>query len=238
MNKESKTSSSDYRDRRKDMIYYKYLRLLLTMICRKEDSFCDVGSNGTDMCSFLPCKSKKSVDLVNPYSDSETEGIKADYLEWETDRLDVITCFQVLEHIDDERVTVFANKLLKDARICVVSVPFMWREDQCKNHLQDPIDVDKLISWFGKNPVFLHCITEPRYPLSRLIAVFIDGVDPEIDLDYWRRTADTIVEEFEEYKKKKYEEKSKNKKQKKSQPVLKQVLNSIKNRIKGVLRNR
>jgi len=210
---------TDYRDRRKDMIYYKYLRLLLTMICRKEDSFCDVGSNGTDMCSFLPCKSKKSVDLVNPYSDSETEGIKADYLEWETDRLDVITCFQVLEHIDDENVTVFAKKLLKDARICVVSVPFMWKKGQCGRHLQDPIDVDKLISWFGKNPVFLHYLTEPSNYLSRLIAVFIDGVDPEIDLDRWRKTANLIVKEY-----------NKN-------PIKKRILNPIKNRIKRLWHN-
>jgi hypothetical protein len=189
------------------------------MICRKEDSICDVGSNGVDMLSFLPCTIKKSIDLKNPYSDPETEGIKADYLEWETDHLDVITCFQVLEHIDDENVTVFAKKLLKDARICVVSVPFMWKKGQCGRHLQDPIDVDKLISWFGKNPVFLHYLTEPSNYLSRLIAVFIDGVDPEIDLDRWRKTANLIVKEY-----------NKN-------PIKKRILNPIKNRIKRLWHN-
>lgn len=214
-----KTSSSSYRDRRKDLIYYEYLRKLLIMICRKEDSICDVGSNGVDMLSFLPCTIKKSIDLKNPYSDPETEGIKADYLEWEADHLDVITCFQVLEHIDDENVTVFAKKLLKDARICVVSVPFMWKKDQCGRHLQDPIDVDKLISWFGKNPVFLHYLTEPSNYLSRLIAVFIDGVDPEIDLDRWRKTANLIVKEY-----------NKN-------PIKKRILNPIKNRIKRLWHN-
>ena len=56
-----------YIDRRKNMEYYKYARAILKMLCREEDSICDVGSWRTDMLSFLPCKRKITIDLREPF---------------------------------------------------------------------------------------------------------------------------------------------------------------------------
>ncbi|MBR1712856.1 MAG: hypothetical protein IJ722_05595 [Alloprevotella sp.] len=52
--------------------------------------------------------------------------------------------------------------------------------------MQDPVSVDKLIGWFGKNPVHLHVIVE-RNGLARLLAVFVQDINPEINLNYWRK---------------------------------------------------
>lgn len=195
----NKSSLDVYLQTRKDHLYYDFIQSLLMTICRKEDSICDVGSRGVDMLSFLPCKSKKSIDLQYPYSDDETEGIKGDYLEHDLSGLDIITCFQVLEHIKDDKVELFAHKLLDDARIAIISVPYMWPEGLCKYHVQDPVDVDKIISWFGKNPVFLHTVKEKDHR-SRIIAVFVkDLPSPSVDLDFWRKNALKTSEDFAKF---------------------------------------
>lgn len=142
---------TSYIDGRKDYAYYKYARELLKMICHEEDSVCDVGSWDTDMLSHLSCKRKITVDKRVPFSSEEVEGIQADYLCWTAEELDVITCFQVLEHIDDNQVEKFARKLLRDAPIAVVSVPYMWPKGSNKWHVQDPVDVEKLVGWFGRH---------------------------------------------------------------------------------------
>lgn len=185
-------SIKEYINKRKNNRYYTYLKSLLMTICREDDSILDVGSRGIDMLSFLPCKTKKSIDLKYPYSDEYTEGITGDYLEYHPDELDVITCFQVLEHIEDNQVGVFAKKLLSDARIAIVSLPYMWPKTMCKWHVQDPVDVDKIISWFGKNPVFIQIIKE-KTNVSRIVLVFVEGCNPEIDLEYWREDARKII---------------------------------------------
>ena len=187
-----------YVDGRKDHVYYGIIRGLLKAICRENDSICDVGSFDTDMLSDLPCKRKLTVDLRTPFSSDDVEGIKADYLQWQAEKLDVITCFQVLEHIDDNHVEAFAKKLLNDAPVAVVSVPYMWPKGSCKWHVQDPVDVEKLVGWFGKKPVFIQKAKEKfKSPKnSRIIAIFVRGVDGEIDMDYWKKDAEKHVSAY------------------------------------------
>lgn len=200
--KESQNTGSDtakaagsYTESRKHLLYYKVLRSLLTVICRADDTICDVGSNGVDMLSFLPCREKMSIDLRVPFSDDKVIGVKADFLKYEFEKggVDIITCFQVLEHINNDQVEVFAKKLLKNSHIAVVSVPYMWPKGFCKWHVQDPVDVEKIISWFGVSPVFLYKVTEPTNHLSRLIAVFVKDAEGEIDRDYWRMDANAML---------------------------------------------
>lgn len=134
-----------------------------------------------------------SIDIRRPYSDDEVTGVKADFLEYEFEKggVDIITCYQVLEYIDDNYVDAFAKKLLRNSHIAIVSVPYMWPAGQCKWHKQDPVDVEKLISWFGTSPVFLYKVTEPEGQLARLIAIFVEGTDSEINRDFWRLDAIT-----------------------------------------------
>lgn len=185
-------SVETYVEKRKEYEYYKVLRSLLRLICRSEDTICDVGSGGIDLLSELPCKRKVSIDLAYPVSNEEVEGVKVDYLSYEISGVDIMTCFQVLEHFTDECAEKFAKKLLREGRIVIVSVPYMWPENQCEEHVQDPMDVEKLISWFGKNPAFLHVVTE-KVKLARIIAIFIQDYNPDIDLEYWREDAERAL---------------------------------------------
>ena len=146
------------------------------------------------MISSLPCKRKITIDIREPFSNNDVEGITGDYLEWQAEKLDIITCLQVLEHIDDDHIEKFAHKLLNDAPTVVISVPYMWPKGSDIDHKQDPVDVDKLIKWFGIAPVYIHKITEPIFTnkSTRIIAIFIRDAESEINLDYWRNDAQHI----------------------------------------------
>ena len=168
-----------YFEERKHSPYYKYVRTLLGILSYNADSVCDVGSNGTDMISWLPCKEKVSIDLRNPLRAEGIQSIKADFITYDFSRkFDIVTCFQVLEHIDDEHVKLFANRLLEIAEnLLIVSVPYLWAKGACKYHLQDPVDQTKFASWFDTSsetklkPVFSRVIYDDKR-IGRLVVVF------------------------------------------------------------------
>ena len=165
--------------------YYKYIRTLLGLLSYNAASICDVGSNGTDMISWLPCKEKVSIDLKNPLQAEGVESITADFITYDFQRkFDIVTCFQVLEHISDDSVKFFANKLLKiTERLLIVSVPYRWPQGACKWHLQDPVDEAKFASWFDDSnaqlkPAFSRVIYnkgEASEKSARLVVVFLAG---------------------------------------------------------------
>ncbi len=161
-----------YGNHRKDYRYYKFLRCILAILSLKSKSILDVGSRGVDYISFLPLEKKVSIDIDIPVNAPGVEPIKGDFLTQRFDmKFDIVCCFQVLEHIDDDSVTTFANKLLDIGEVVVVSVPYMWEKGVCKWHYQDPIDVDKLVSWFGRSPVYIYNVYDD---LGRMIAIFIN----------------------------------------------------------------
>ncbi|WP_051199159.1 hypothetical protein [Butyrivibrio hungatei] len=167
-------NENEYYQRRKNHKYYKYIRFLLSMLARETDSICDVGSNGVDVISFLPCREMTSIDIANPFSSEKVKGIVGDFLSYPLPQYNIITCFQVLEHISDEKVHVFADRLLELGDIAVISVPFMWEKGYCLEHVQDPIDIKKFLGWFSVPPVFTHKIIEEN-GRARLVAVFINA---------------------------------------------------------------
>ena len=170
---------STYYDLRKNYRYYKYVRSILGMVSLNANSILDVGSNGVDVISWLPCKAKVSVDLENPLKHDGVESIKADFITYKfKNRYDIVTCFQVLEHVSNEKIVIFAKKLLELGRVVVVSVPHMWPKGACEGHLQDPVDYNKIVGWFGQAPVFVKNIVEDtdNYRFGRMICVFLsDG---------------------------------------------------------------
>lgn len=88
------------------------------------------------------------------------EAIRQDFFAYEPKQeFDIVCCFQVLEHIQD--VESFCQKLLRLSRnLVIVSVPYMWEKGWCKSHVQDPINYDKLVSWFGYEPAFCNIVDE------------------------------------------------------------------------------
>lgn len=64
---------------------------------------------------------------------------------------DVVTCLQVLEHIQDPGP--FCAALFAAARVAVIiSVPYCWAPGRCKYHIHDPVDEAKLLTWTNREP--------------------------------------------------------------------------------------
>ena len=54
------------------------------------------------------------------------------------------------EHIPDAKV--FAEKLFQVAHRVLISVPYLWEEGSCSDHVHDPGDLNKLLEWTGREP--------------------------------------------------------------------------------------
>lgn len=171
---------NDYFEKRRHEPYYKYVRTLLGLLSYNAKSICDVGSNGTDMISWLPCQEKVSIDIGTPLYAEGVQSIKADFLEHNFSRkFDIVTCFQVMEHIGDEQIHAFANKLMAiTEHLLVISVPYKWSKGACKWHKQDPVDESKFFEWFSTpppesllKPVFSRVIYN-KGKTGRLVVVF------------------------------------------------------------------
>ena len=171
-NNDTKIKHSAYSDERKNYSYYKFIRNFLVIISSDDKSIIDVGSHDVDLISHLNCYKKISLDLCNPLQTQSVIPIKCDFFDYNTDeQFDIVCCFQVLEHIKD--AASFAKKLLEIGKIAVVSVPYKWKRGATKTHIQDPVDEEKIIKWFNKEPIFLNVIQR------RLLAVFTSSDDDQ-----------------------------------------------------------
>src|SRR5262245_37366163 len=145
LRKEDKT----YWEHRERAVYYQHVFALVHFLARDAKSIIDVGSCGCpylEWCSWIP--HKVSVDLHRPYCSPTVQGMKADFLSFPIEeKFDFCICLQVLEHIPD--ADVFARKLLATSTRVLISVPYKWYAGQCRWHVQDPVDEEKVASWFG-----------------------------------------------------------------------------------------
>ncbi|BAI87903.1 tetratricopeptide repeat protein [Arthrospira platensis NCB002] len=169
---DNETPQSSYWSRRENSHYLREIRYIINLIGSHANSIIDVGSNGCpylDWFSWIP--ERYSIDLRNPYQAPGVVDIKADFLKYNPDKkFDILTCLQVIEHVRNARA--FCQKLLKTGRVLVVSVPYQWRAGRTKGHIHDPVDLEKMNHWFGREPNYYQFITEPGSPLRRLICVY------------------------------------------------------------------
>lgn len=161
-----------YWQKRKNSIYLYAAKQICRRKCGKPESVLDVGSNATPTLEWHRKSAKRlvSLDLRRPYVAEGVESLTCDFLEYEPGaRFDLVTCFQVLEHVPDP--AAFAGKLLQVGRIAVVSVPYKWKEGRCKDHVHDPVDESKMLHWFGREPHFSYLAAELN-GTGRLIHVY------------------------------------------------------------------
>lgn len=164
-----------YWNKRRDMMYYKYVLTLAKRLARPARSLIDVGSHNTSLAEELDwIPERVALDINRPYTSAAVRGVKADFLAYEPEqRFDFALCLQVLEHIPD--AAAFAAKLQQVAPRLLVSVPYRWPEGACAHHCQDPVDAEKLAGWFGRAPDYQVVVEEPlrRGAASRrLVAYF------------------------------------------------------------------
>ena len=160
---------------RNGLLYYQVVRTLVEGVSQDAESILDVGSAGCPYLDWFPSiPAKVSVDLRVPYDGPGITAIRSDFMGWQADRLfDIVTCLQVIEHIP--RADLFAQKLLSTGKIVIVSVPYKWAADPVSSHdlhVHDPVDEDKMKSWFGREPNFEFICREAVLPSRRLIQVY------------------------------------------------------------------
>jgi hypothetical protein len=163
---------NSYWEGRKAAVYLYVCKLLCQKYGPDSGTVIDVGSNGTPTLEWHRKWATRmvSLDLVRPYRAEAVESLKQDFFKFEpTEQFDLVTCFQVLEHVPDPQV--FAQKLLSIGKVLVVSVPYKWRAGACKHHIHDPVDEEKMFAWFGRKPDYSYVARELNN-VERLIQVY------------------------------------------------------------------
>jgi|HubBroStandDraft_6_1064221.scaffolds.fasta_scaffold102749_2 hypothetical protein len=159
-----------YWEHRSEFVYLYVAKKISQAIASNANVVADVGSNGTPILEWFPeVPLRYSVDLNKPYRAENIRSIKDDFLNWAPSRkVNVLTCFQVMEHLAQPEL--FALKMLSLADVCIVSVPYKWRPG-LKYHLQDPVDEEKMLAWFGREPNYTYLARE-IVAQARLIQVY------------------------------------------------------------------
>ncbi|MCA9091091.1 MAG: hypothetical protein KDA90_20910 [Planctomycetaceae bacterium] len=137
----------NYWYRRRHLKYYQTVRRWLEGMGPME-SLIDVGGWDTPVVTWGQFMRRIAVD---PRAPLEAPGIETVCCRWEefVGNADVITCLQVIEHIDD--VVPFCRKLRESAGTLIVSIPYKWRQGSCASHKHDPVDEAKLNDWLGSD---------------------------------------------------------------------------------------
>ena len=140
-----------------------------TALCAHGPAVLDVGARDTQILLALDWFPRRmALDLQRGLPLPGVEWIVADFLRWEPPiRFDLVLCLQVLEHLEDP--SVFFRKLHGAGRVVIVSVPYRWPQGVHPEHVQDPVDEQKLLGWAGQQPLETRIVMDER---ERLIAVF------------------------------------------------------------------
>lgn len=161
-----------YWQKRKDSIYLFAAKQICIRQCGEPKSVIDVGSNGTPTLEWHRQTATRltSLDLRRPYVAEGVESLTCDFLHYFPEsNFDLVTCFQVLEHVPDP--VPFARRLTELGEIAVVSVPYKWKKGKCKYHVHDPVDEKKMRKWFERHPDFSYVARELN-GVGRLIHVY------------------------------------------------------------------
>jgi hypothetical protein len=160
-----------YWERRQRMVYLQHTSALVHYLAKDAKSLIDVGTLGCPYLEWFPwIPHKVSLDLRKPYSSANVRAITGDFLTLDiNERFDFCLCLQVMEHVEDP--FTFASKLLAVSSRVLISCPYRWNAGTVKNHIHDPIDREKISSWFGRCPDFEMISTEHN-GTQRLLCYF------------------------------------------------------------------
>ena len=157
---EASSATDQYWHEREGMLYLQVVREISRRIASKARSLIDIGSAGTPVVEWFGHIPKRvSLDLRNPYRGPGVQSVRSDFLDWSPDdRFDVGLCLQVMEHVEDPQR--FAERLLAVCEVVLISVPYQWPKGKVKSHVNDPVDEDKITTWFGRSPNYSYRIAE------------------------------------------------------------------------------
>ena|SRR3972149_10383793 len=141
-----------YWEERKDLDYYRVVKNWLESL-GEQASILDIGCGDCPVASWGAFAERTSLNLEPFPVISGVNCIVANWFDFKSSNYSVITCLQVLEHLDDKRVTRFVSKIFDHCDIAIISVPYKWKKGFCEHHLQDPIDMKKFIDMIGRDPI-------------------------------------------------------------------------------------
>jgi len=157
-------------ERRKTSAYYGIVRRRLESLGPR-DSILDVGSWDSPVATWGDFRVRYTVDTRQRQSlpnVTKVVGTWPEVASFFQRPVSVVTCLQVLEHVDDPRA--FAEALFAVAGDCVIiSVPYKWPLGTCRQHLHDPIDEAKLNRMTGRTP---RESARSNGKLARMVAIY------------------------------------------------------------------
>jgi hypothetical protein len=155
---------------RKEYNYYKKVLEIINIYSNYE-SIIDVGGRDTEILKDLSFRDIACLDLNKLPENDRIRTIKCDFYKWIPDKkYDIVTCLQVLEHLDDPGT--FAKKLFElSNKLVIISVPYKWPKGFCKYHLQDPVSEDDIFKWTGKSYNESYIIEDAS--VKRIVCVYL-----------------------------------------------------------------
>lgn len=171
----------EYTKQRKDIKYYKKCNELIERIAmdNQSKSIIDIGGWNGFFVKNTPIEKKVCLDKrirKDKKPVKEVEFINADFIKWKTEeKYDIVLCMQVLEHLEDNQIFLFIEKLFSLTDHVIISVPYKWRKDWCKFHKQDPIDHAKLKLWTNRRPFESFLVKDNK--TERLICYYKKSYD-------------------------------------------------------------
>ncbi len=171
MNNSFTKEQSSYVARRRDLFYYQYVDLLVRVLAEDAKSLIDVGAHKTSIIeNFDWIPERSTLDIVDPYSSAKVRAIKANFFDWQAERLyDFALCLQVIEHIED--AGLFTRKLFKVSQHVLISLPYLWPAGSDPAHIHDPVDERKMLRWASRPPTYSIIVNEV-FSGGRIIAYY------------------------------------------------------------------
>lgn len=162
-------ASMVYWRKRQALTYYQEVIRIAREVAPNGGSVIDIGAHRTQVLQDLPWFSRRvALDRGEIPSQDGVETVRANFHKWTPDRrFDLVLCLQVLEHLKEP--AAFAQRLFETGNKVIISVPYRWPKGTCKEHIQDPVDEEKLREWTGREPTRTHVVTDRR---ARIIAVY------------------------------------------------------------------
>ncbi len=137
-----------YYNRRKNYNYYTEVKRILESL-GKRDSLLDIGCLDTPVSTWGNFNLRVS---ISPNKRKKLPRVLALLGLWPDlastlPRFSVITCLQVIEHVEDYKP--FVDAIFDRGDFIIISLPWKWTKGKCKSHLHDPIDEDKCLELLG-----------------------------------------------------------------------------------------
>lgn len=167
----AKDNWENYWNQRKNYVYLHICRRLIEIVAHSATTVADIGSNRSPILDYFGVKQTKySVDIENPYRADDIISVTEDFYTWQPpEALQVGTCFQVIEHVPDP--AKFCRRMLEMFEVCIISVPYLEPAGVNPGHINNDIDLPKIVNWFGREPNF-HYIARELSGDERIICVF------------------------------------------------------------------